>query len=235
MLATINDLPLLPYLREFSDKIAAVAGTAIRLERREPDKTNVNPNALAYRIGASPDFTPWIIYRNSQEIPNHMILHELLHLRRVVVQGIPQLVTLKNGADYPEDGHCLENAIEHTVIVPVQLKCGIESKKYWNDLVVKLLKKSRGNIPDDPQDRRRMAVIASLDARYCVTDLRVKKAVAKWIAKLGETKFAHEFIQRYRRAHGNKAEMARMVLRAIGEKRLVGLRKYGKKSIPLDY
>src|SRR5262249_28978007 len=148
-------------------------------------------------------------------IPNHMMLHELLHLRRVVVERIPQLMILENGAGV-EDTHDDENTIEHTVIVPRENDYRLGSKAFWNKTAERLLASVPCEIADR-QVRRERVIRASLDARYCVTDLGIKKAIDKWIEGLGEADYARAFVMEYEKANGDKEQMARLLLKATGE------------------
>lgn len=89
--------------------------------------------------------------------PDGAVLHEVLHVRRFHVDGVPKLALAdseewdKGFSDALGD---LDNAIEHVVIVPEELQFHPDRRKHWEtgmqDVCLAL--------PDVPDGERRLAV-----------------------------------------------------------------------------
>ena len=77
--------------------------------------------------------------------PDHFqpssVMHELLHIRRILVDGVPRLVDCEAyDALTPEMGTALtrhDNAFEHLVIVPQELVAFPESRKHWDAVMAR--------------------------------------------------------------------------------------------------
>lgn len=91
--------------------------------------TDPNPNALACSVsehGAD-------IFHRVEEIDPHGLTHELLHIRRYLVENIPQILPVKD----PTGQHIqitsqIENSLEHLIIVPMEEQFGFEPYEYWH-------------------------------------------------------------------------------------------------------
>jgi hypothetical protein len=75
------------------------------------------------------------------------VFHELLHLKRYFVDGVPKLVYCdddhefedENDAQTPEQFQCLDNQIEHLFIVPTELARYRKERSYWEERMDKSL------------------------------------------------------------------------------------------------
>jgi hypothetical protein len=89
--------------------------------------------------------------------PDGAVRHEVLHVQRFHVEGVPQLALadneeLDNGFSDVLVG--LDNAIEHVVIVPVELQFHPERREHWEAVMRDVC----SELPDVPEEERRLAV-----------------------------------------------------------------------------
>lgn len=88
--------------------------------------------------------------------PNGAVRHEVLHVQRFHVEGVPKLAADNENWDKAFSDRLvdLDNAIEHLVIVPVELQFHPERLTHWQ-AVMRLV---CGALPNIPEDDRCLAV-----------------------------------------------------------------------------
>lgn len=90
--------------------------------------------------------------------PDGAVKHELLHAKRFHLDGVPKLV-LADHEDWDRhfaDVLCnLDNALEHLVIVPIELKHHPERNQHWEMVMESICTE----LPNVPEDERRLAVL----------------------------------------------------------------------------
>lgn len=90
------------------------------------------------------------------------VMHELLHVRRFLVDDVPQLVVNDDYNDWtPELERALtnlDNGLEHLVIVPREILRFPARREYWGSVMTRKLEEIRVN-PLMPDDRRRHALV----------------------------------------------------------------------------
>jgi hypothetical protein len=82
--------------------------------------------------------------------PDGAVRHEILHVKRFHLDGVPKLVLAdtEERDDYFSDALCsLDNAIEHLVIVPIELNFHPERRTHW-ELVMNDVCLSLPNVPE---------------------------------------------------------------------------------------
>jgi hypothetical protein len=97
--------------------------------------------------------------------PNASVYHELRHIQRALVEGVPRLIVCEdfepwNPANYDAISD-LDNNIEHLFIVPGELAKFPERRAYWEGRVGALLARLEGN-HFHAVERRRFALLAWL-------------------------------------------------------------------------
>ncbi|OAJ52612.1 hypothetical protein A6V37_09215 [Paraburkholderia ginsengiterrae] len=83
------------------------------------------------------------------------VFHELLHLKRYFVDGMPKLVYCDDEHEFEDDDDArtpqlfasLDNQIEHLFIVPIELARYSCARGYWEERIGEVLKEPR--LPDD--------------------------------------------------------------------------------------
>ena len=89
--------------------------------------------------------------------PDGGVRHEVLHVRRFHVDGVPKLA-LADAEDW--DGNFskalgrFDNAIEHVVIVPIELQHHPERREHWEAVMQNVC----AGLSDVPEDERRLAI-----------------------------------------------------------------------------
>ncbi|WP_233850934.1 hypothetical protein [Paraburkholderia sp. HD33-4] len=90
------------------------------------------------------------------------VMHELLHMRRFLVDGVPQIVVNEDYNDWtPELERALtvlDNSLEHLIIVPEEIARFPARRQYWTGVMARKLEEIRVN-PLNPDDRRRHALV----------------------------------------------------------------------------
>jgi hypothetical protein len=78
-----------------------------------------------------------IITGDSAYFPDASVFHELWHVRRILVEGVPRLLS---NEDFEGGSACLDTAIahldnnlEHLVIVPTEIEAFPDRRSYWVD------------------------------------------------------------------------------------------------------
>lgn len=89
------------------------------------------------------------------------VFHELLHIRRFLVEGIPKLVICKDYEPWtPEIEKALvkhDNAFEHLVIVPLELQAYPEGREHWEGVMARVWEDIEAG-RDDEVARRQMGL-----------------------------------------------------------------------------
>lgn len=88
--------------------------------------------------------------------PDGAVRHEVLHMARFLLEGVPKLVLADNEEwdSYFSDSLCsLDNALEHLVIVPLELNFHPERREHWEIV----MKDVCLNLPNVPEEERCLA------------------------------------------------------------------------------
>lgn len=119
---------LAPAILELWDEIERQSGRSIHARLF---MTNEAPSA-ATLAGMNPQIThATLLVGDAHSTPDAAILHELLHLQRYWIEGIPQIV----GCD-PAMRDVItprENSLEHLIVVPRQAEWGLREESFWNE------------------------------------------------------------------------------------------------------
>jgi hypothetical protein len=126
-----NRLPL--KAKALVDEIEAISKSEIRIERDTAPMTpnSVNHEALGVEVGAS---SATIFYRTEDQLMNPRgIVHELLHIQRYWMEGVPQILA-KNSINVGASSS-IEATLEHDVIIPREESFGLppEDPNFWSD------------------------------------------------------------------------------------------------------
>jgi hypothetical protein len=174
-----------------------------------PDDGEVNPDAPATEMTAA---GARILLRDGMPIPAQGVTHELLHIERYWVEGVPQLFPANpaNGKNCAQ----MENALEHLVIVPREAAYGFEPYGHWNDTYGKRWTGDR-LAPTKPSAVLRMEALMGWLATSTVTDEVVKATMAKIIQDAGFFSEAEKFKARMNEFVPSKEKMAKCLARFL--------------------
>jgi hypothetical protein len=89
--------------------------------------------------------------------PNGAVRHEVLHIHRFHVEGVPKLVLAgwqSGNRGLADRLTAIDNALEHLVIVPLELQWHPERKEHWDAVMDNVC----GDLPSIPDSERPLAV-----------------------------------------------------------------------------
>lgn len=195
--------------KDLLEKLESLAGREIAFAAyaTPPDPSEVNPDAPATEMTAA---GARILMRDGSAIPPQGVTHELLHVERYWMQGVPQLYPA-NPAFFKNCGQ-MENAMEHMVIVPREADYGFEPFGHWNETY-------RRTWVGDPvpatmhPDIRRMKCLMGWLATQVISDDAVKDMMAKAIISAGHMDEAERFKKRMNEFIGSKEKMVQCLAR----------------------
>ncbi len=126
------------FLKQLSDQVIVLVNEIEKFSGREitvhpnphpVSPTDPNPEAMACAVSES---RAQIYYRNAN-LDVHGFTHELLHIRRWWVKGIPQILPTSRSAESNiKVTSQIENSLEHLTIVPQEAQFGFDPFEYWN-------------------------------------------------------------------------------------------------------
>jgi len=123
--------------------------------RRVSGRPDTTYFPMACKIGS--DFAS-ILTNTSTSLRPGSVFHELLHIRRFLVEGVPALVVCE---EYEPWTAAIEtalakhdNAFEHLVIVPVELETYPERKEYWEAVALQVLNDIQTGMGDEVAKRQ---------------------------------------------------------------------------------
>ena len=72
-----------------------------------------------------------ILVTSFEDVSIAGVAHELLHLKRYIIERQPQIVPKAGGDDHWTITSSIENTIEHTYIIPLEAAYGAKEEGYW--------------------------------------------------------------------------------------------------------
>jgi hypothetical protein len=186
---------------------------SVEIDSRPVSTTSPNPDRLAARI------TPTeaaIVLRSRDVFPAHAVLHELLHIERMWVERVPQLLPIHDPRGTRiKIATDIENALEHLVIVPREADYGFDPYPYWNETSRRNWAEYPWPAMADPWSRRKACLLGWLTVFYLVNDPGVKSHVAECLRKEGLLDEAKRFGGRIGEMLVSKPQAQSAVLRFL--------------------
>lgn len=131
---------LSPEVRDFVLAVEADAGIAINVE---PDEELNNGGPLGQgklRVDIETSFARLYAPSNGY-LPDGAVRHEVLHVHRLHVECVPR-IALADSVDFAPDFERelvrVDNALEHLVIVPVELQHHPERREHWESVMARV-------------------------------------------------------------------------------------------------
>ncbi len=197
------------------DQIEQYTGKEI-LVKINPNPLSPNdPNPTAPAASVSGDGA--VIYlRNLDEISEQGFLHELLHIKRYLMDRIPQIVPADGSKENYKITGFIDNALEHLVIVHQEVNYGFEPYEYWNATAKANWEKYP--FPDmlDSWARKKNLLFSWLSASNLVTDIQVKEMAKEALIKEGLFAMAEKFNNDICSALDSKEECLSIVINTLG-------------------
>lgn len=181
------------------DEIESFVGLGIEVSQGSENPFN-HPGPPCPRIG----------FPNLEEIADHFMLHELLHLSRNWPERVPLICTRSDTDPLSIYVSRLDNDLEHLSIVPRTQKLCKTDASEWPDIIMRDWKTGTWDKYTDCRHARRLLLQCSLTADF----LLPPEAENSWtfikdvIRKKGLTAKATEFSSAIREARGSKSRVA---------------------------
>lgn len=126
--------PLKDLVRETEEYIGFPIDVVVDPERARSVSDGAAPLACEVEKDAARLLIPSV-----DQFPPGAVFHELQHIRRFLVEGVPRLVDCEDYEPWtPEMGTALtrqDNALEHLVIVPRELSAFPERRAHWENVL----------------------------------------------------------------------------------------------------
>jgi len=149
--------------------------------------------------------------------PDGAVRHEVLHVRRFHVEGVPKLALADNeewDKGFSDALGNLDNAIEHVVIVPVELQFHPERRKHWEAVMRNVCLE----LPHVPEGERSLAVCLHWTFLRHVLPNSPPVEIARNFAKAHALlEMADHFADRFISVAASKEELVRLLFLTFPE------------------
>ena len=201
-----NIAGLVDRIEDFAKREIGVA-----VDDRPVSLTSPNPDRLASNVTHE---SAKILLRSRDVFDPHSVLHELLHIERLWVERIPQLLA-KYDYQLASITGALENALEHLIIVPREADYGFDPYPYWNDTVRRNWDKYPWPDMKDRSVRRINCLLGWLSASNLVNDPAVREHVEECLKGEGLFDEAERFRARIAEKLSSKVQAISTVVRFL--------------------
>lgn len=149
--------------------------------------------------------------------PDGAVRHEILHVQRFHIEGVPKLALVDEedwDRGFSDAMGALDNAIEHVVIVPVELQFPPERREHWEAVMRNVC----SGLPDVPESERRLAVCLHWTfLRHVLPDSPQFEIAKHFATKHGLLEKADHFADQFLSAAVSKEEMVRVLFQTFPE------------------
>lgn len=156
-----------------------------------------------------------LLVPNDTYFPDSAVVHELLHVRRILVEHVPKLTADLEFAGWTpelENGLAsLDNDLEHWVIVPEEIHRCQESGDRWNRVLERTWQRDLPRITHQG-DQRRWALMHWAFLAFVLPDAPAVPIAEQVLRRLGLRDQADGFLDAVRPQLGNKERLVRVAL-----------------------
>lgn len=149
--------------------------------------------------------------------PDGAVRHEVLHVQRFHIEGVPKLALADEeewDRNFSGAMGAIDNAIEHVVIVPVELQFHPERREHWEAVMRNVC----SGLPDVPESERRLAVCLHWTfLRHVLPDSPQFEIAKRFATEHGLLEIADHFADQFLSAAPSKEEMVRVLFQAFPE------------------
>lgn len=186
----------------------------VTVDTRPVSETDPNPDRQAIEVT---ERRATIYLRRKDSFPIHGVLHELLHIERFWLEGIPQVLPLRDpDGDRLRITSSIENVLEHQIIVPREADYGFEPYAYWNETELQLWGQYPWPSITNPWSRRKNFLLAWLTVSTLVTERNIKALAENSLQMEGLFEEAERFAEKIRQTIHSKPRAVRTVLLFLG-------------------
>ena len=139
-----------------------------------------------------------ILIPSRNHFPSDSVLHELLHIRRFLLERVPKIVQCDDyhNWDYRISDSLthLDNGIEHMVIVPEEIRRKPEREEYWESVLRRVLEDVKDvSLTEDERDRTLM--LARVFICHVLTNAELTAEADELIESFGITNRASQLFE----------------------------------------
>jgi hypothetical protein len=149
--------------------------------------------------------------------PDGAVRHEVLHVRRFHVDGVPKLALADNeewDKGFSDALGALDNAIEHVVTVPEELVFHSDRRKHWEAVMQHVCLA----LPDVPEGERGLAVCLHWTfLRHVLPKAPAVEIARNFAEKHALLELADHFADRFKSVAASKEELVRLIFRTFPE------------------
>lgn len=161
--------------------------------------------------------------------PDSSVFHELQHIRRVLLEGVPRVVVCEDFEPWwPQLDTAvaqLDNNIEHLIIVPRELEAYPARRGYWETRVRRMLDRLASNeLPDI--DRERFAMLAWVLVHHMTPRQELQDVARCILRELGIEERARQYRDAVMAALGSKEQLVRITFEYFALPAAAGCLKY---------
>lgn len=164
--------------------------------------------------------------------PDGAVRHEVLHFHRFHVQGVPKLALKdwsRGGRNLAERFTAIDNALEHLVIVPLELELHPERKEHWEAVVGDVC----GGLPSIPDSERCLAVCLHWAfIRYVLPDSPQVQVIWDFMNRHALRDVAEGFAGKLLASLNSKEEMLQVLADAFPEIEREGAARVYLRGVP---
>lgn len=149
--------------------------------------------------------------------PDGAVRHEVLHVWRFLVEGVPKLTLADNeewDKTFSDALGGLDNAIEHIVIVPVELQFHPDRRQHWEAV----MRNACLGLPDAPECERRLAVCLHWTfLRHVLPDSPSVEIARNFAKEHALLEMADQFVDQFMSVLASKEELVRLIFLTFPE------------------
>jgi len=175
--------------------------------------------------------------------PDASVFHELQHIRRILVEGIPRLVVCEDFEPWSPQFETamvhLDNNLEHLVIVPAELQAYPDRRTYWRDRIERMITRlTESKTPE--YERHRFAMLALLLVDQMLPDEKLRSAVVSVLRKFAIEERSQRYCAEAVAALTSKEKLVRVTFSHFALPTSAGCFEYldsrngSARTVPLD-
>ncbi|MBB5393816.1 MULTISPECIES: hypothetical protein [unclassified Herbaspirillum] len=149
--------------------------------------------------------------------PDGAVRHEVLHVRRFHVEGVPKLALADSeewDKGFSDALGALDNAIEHIIIVPEELQFHSDRRKHWETVMQRVC----SELPHVPEGERCLAVCLHWTfLRHVLPDSPVVEIARSFANKHALLELADHFADRFKAVAASKEKLVHLLFHTFPE------------------
>jgi hypothetical protein len=176
---------------------------------------------------------PRILTPDPDYFPDGGVAHEVLHIKRFRVEGVPQIVDDDNFADWSPDLArgvlSLDNSLEHMVIVPLELAMRAQRRERWEQSMVRVWNGGIQALPNH-DDQCRQAMVNWVFLKHVLPDSPIVRTAEALLAQLQARDRAQATLDEVLPSLGSKERATRACFDHLQLERRAALFRYLERA-----